>query len=56
MGFSVDSKEVPEAYELLIFEAMQENSTFFTHWKEVELSWKWVQPILEAFKENYYMS
>ncbi|MGG4041442.1 glucose-6-phosphate dehydrogenase, partial [Bacillus smithii] len=25
---------------------------FFAHWKEVELSWKWVQPILEAFEEN----
>ncbi|GAA3313163.1 hypothetical protein GCM10020331_002650 [Ectobacillus funiculus] len=24
----------------------------FAHWKEVELSWEWVQPILQAFEEN----
>ncbi|GED15994.1 Glucose-6-phosphate dehydrogenase, C-terminal domain [Aneurinibacillus migulanus] len=52
MGFSVDSKEIPEAYELLIFDALRGNSTFFSRWKEVELPWKWVQPILEAFEEN----
>lgn len=50
--FSADSKEMPEAYELLIEDALQGDSTFFAHWKEVELSWKLVQPILEAFEEN----
>ena len=40
---------VPEAYERLIFDAIIGDSTFFAHWKEVELSWEWVQPILDAF-------
>ncbi|HWO95954.1 MAG TPA: glucose-6-phosphate dehydrogenase [Bacillus sp. (in: firmicutes)] len=52
MDFSADQEGVPEAYELLIFDALRGDSTFFAHWKEVELSWKWVQPILEAFEEN----
>ncbi|PLS08452.1 glucose-6-phosphate dehydrogenase [Neobacillus cucumis] len=43
---------VPEAYERLIFDALIGDSTFFAHWKEVELSWEWVQPILNAFEEN----
>ncbi|MBM4763585.1 glucose-6-phosphate dehydrogenase [Bacillus sp. B15-48] len=52
---------IPEAYERLIYDAFRGDSTFFAHWKEVELSWKWVQPILEAFKENlaplhYYLA
>lgn len=45
-------KDVPEAYELLINDALVGDSTFFAHWDEVELAWKWVQPILDAFKEN----
>lgn len=52
VNFSTESKGVPEAYERLIFDAFRGDSTFFAHWKEVELSWKWVQPILEAFEEN----
>jgi glucose-6-phosphate 1-dehydrogenase len=36
----------------LIFDAILGDSTFFAHWNEVELSQEWVQPILEAFKEN----
>ncbi|MFB9757578.1 glucose-6-phosphate dehydrogenase [Ectobacillus funiculus] len=43
---------VPEAYERLIYDALIGDSTFFAHWKEVELSWEWVQPILEAFEEE----
>jgi glucose-6-phosphate 1-dehydrogenase len=43
---------VPEAYERLIFDALIGESTFFAHWKEVELSWEWVQPILNGFEEN----
>lgn len=52
MHFSTNEKNVPEAYELLIFDALRGDSTFFAHWKEVELSWKWVQPVLEAFEGN----
>ncbi|MNP49866.1 Glucose-6-phosphate 1-dehydrogenase [compost metagenome] len=43
---------VPEAYENLIFDALHGDSTFFAHWDEVELSWEWVQPILDAYEEN----
>jgi glucose-6-phosphate 1-dehydrogenase len=52
MHFSTNEKNVPEAYEVLIFDALRGDSTFFAHWKEVELSWKWVQPVLEAFEGN----
>ncbi|WP_027094731.1 glucose-6-phosphate dehydrogenase [Cohnella thermotolerans] len=43
---------VPEAYERLIFDALQGDATFFAHWNEVEMSWQWVQPILEAFEAD----
>ncbi|MET4567611.1 glucose-6-phosphate dehydrogenase [Bacillus subtilis] len=52
VDFSASTKDIPEAYELLIFDALRGDSTFFAHWDEVELSWKWVQPVLEAFEEN----
>ena len=57
INFSCEDSErngtgVPEAYERLIYDAFIGNSTFFAHWKEVELSWEWVQPILKAFAEN----
>lgn len=52
VNYSTSSKEGPEAYELLIFDALRGDPTYFAHWKEVELSWKWVQPILDAFKDN----
>lgn len=52
IDLSSGNENLPEAYELLLFDAIGGNSTFFAHWQEVELSWKWVQPILEAFKEN----
>ncbi|WP_127580076.1 glucose-6-phosphate dehydrogenase [Paenibacillus koleovorans] len=42
----------PEAYENLIWDALRGDPTFFAHWNEVELSWLWVTPILEAFAEN----
>ncbi|CQR56343.1 glucose-6-phosphate dehydrogenase [Paenibacillus riograndensis] len=40
--------ELPEAYENLIYDALLGDATFFAHWDEVELSWQWVQPIIEA--------
>jgi glucose-6-phosphate 1-dehydrogenase len=52
VDFSSSSKNVPEVYELLLFDALRGDSTFFAHWKEVELSWKWVQPVLDIFEEN----
>ncbi|MFF2910707.1 glucose-6-phosphate dehydrogenase [Paenibacillus sp. NPDC057934] len=41
-----------EAYENLIHDALQGDPSFFAHWDEVELSWEWVQPILDAYEEN----
>ena len=52
INFSTTLEEQPEAYELLLFDAMIGNATFFAHWQEVELSWKWIQPIIEAFQED----
>ncbi|QOK29943.1 glucose-6-phosphate dehydrogenase (plasmid) [Cytobacillus oceanisediminis] len=52
VDFSASKQDVPEAYELLLFDALCGDATFFAHWNEVELSWKWVEPILESFKEN----
>ncbi|MFB5265233.1 glucose-6-phosphate dehydrogenase [Paenibacillus enshidis] len=50
LTFNEQNKEVPEAYERLIYDALRGDSTFFAHWDEVELSWKWVQPVLNAFQ------
>lgn len=52
VDFYATKQDVPEAYELLLVDALSGDSTFFAHWNEVELSWKLVEPILEAFKEN----
>lgn len=52
INFSTYFEDQSEAYELLIHDAMLGNATFFAPWKEVELSWEWTQPILDAFEEN----
>ncbi|MBO7746179.1 glucose-6-phosphate dehydrogenase [Paenibacillus sp. MWE-103] len=52
VNFHTSQQDVPEAYENLIHDALQGDPTFFAHWDEVELSWKWVQPILDAFKDD----
>ncbi|MBP1154314.1 MULTISPECIES: glucose-6-phosphate dehydrogenase [unclassified Paenibacillus] len=52
MDFSMPADQLPEAYELLLFDALRGDATFFAHWEEVELAWAWVQPVLEAFEEN----
>ncbi|MHA6529122.1 glucose-6-phosphate dehydrogenase [Paenibacillus sp. BAC0078] len=44
--------DLPEAYENLIYDALLGDATFFAHWDEVELSWQWVQPIIEATKDG----
>lgn len=44
--------DLPEAYENLIYDALLGDATFFAHWEEVELSWQWVQPIIEAAEEG----
>lgn len=50
--FLANKENIPEGYELLLYDALNGDSTFFVQWKEVELSWKWVQPILESFEQN----
>ncbi|GIP15972.1 glucose-6-phosphate 1-dehydrogenase [Paenibacillus montaniterrae] len=52
IDFHSNGAEAPEAYESLIHDALNGDPTFFAHWDEVELSWKWVQPILNAFADN----
>lgn len=52
VDYSANLSNVPEAYERLIHDALRGDSTFFAHWNEVELAWKWVQPVLESFEEN----
>ncbi|MFB6366752.1 glucose-6-phosphate dehydrogenase [Paenibacillus elgii] len=52
IDFHESRDDVPEAYENLIYDAWHGDPTFFAHWDEVELSWQWVEPILEAFEEN----
>ncbi|BBH20211.1 glucose-6-phosphate 1-dehydrogenase [Paenibacillus baekrokdamisoli] len=52
IDFHESGDNVPEAYENLIGDALHGDSTFFAHWDEVELSWQWVQPILDAYEEN----
>ncbi|SFL00078.1 glucose-6-phosphate 1-dehydrogenase [Paenibacillus sp. 1_12] len=52
IDFHESQDDVPEAYENLIGDALHGDSTFFAHWDEVELSWQWVQPILDAYEEN----
>lgn len=40
-----DKMNTPEAYERLIYDCMRGDATHFTHWDEVALSWKFVNPI-----------
>ncbi|WP_249871543.1 glucose-6-phosphate dehydrogenase [Oceanobacillus saliphilus] len=51
-SYASNQLDVPDGYELLIYDALRGDSRFFAHWNEVELAWKWVQPILEGFEEN----
>lgn len=40
-----DKMNTPEAYEVLLYDCMRGDSTNFTHWDEVSLSWKFVDTI-----------
>ncbi|UUZ86859.1 glucose-6-phosphate dehydrogenase [Paenibacillus sp. P26] len=52
VNFSSSNQDVPEAYENLIHDALEGDSTYFAHWNEVEAAWRWVQPVLDAFEES----
>lgn len=42
----------PDAYERLLLDVMEGDSTLFTRWDEVEYSWKFVDGIAEAWKNE----
>ncbi|MEZ5979962.1 MAG: glucose-6-phosphate dehydrogenase [Planctomycetota bacterium] len=42
----------PDAYERLILDAWRGDSTLFARRDEVELSWRWCDPILEAWEKG----
>lgn len=42
----------PEAYEALMYDAIIGDQTFFTHWEEVALSWKLIDPVHKAWKQE----
>ncbi len=41
----------PEAYERLLFDAMNGDQTLFTRWDEVENAWKIIEPLLRDFND-----
>lgn len=47
-----DGSGHPEAYERLLLDAIEGDSTFFTRWDEVSLAWKFVDPIREAWDQQ----
>ena len=47
-----DDETTPEAYERLLFDAIEGDSTYFTRWDEVSLAWKFVDPISNAWEKN----
>ncbi|MCY0894467.1 MAG: glucose-6-phosphate dehydrogenase [Acidibacillus sp.] len=53
IDFSQETKDLPESYERLIFDAMRNDSTFFTRWDEVKLAWKWIDPISQSFADGH---
>ncbi|MNX82295.1 Glucose-6-phosphate 1-dehydrogenase [compost metagenome] len=42
----------PEAYERLIHDAAEGDSTYFTRWDEVATAWSFIDRIAEAWKQN----
>jgi len=43
---------IPEAYQRLLLDCMQGDSTLYTRGDAVEAAWRFVDPILEAWKED----
>ena len=46
------SNHLPEAYERLLLDCMLGDATLFTRGDNVEAAWKFVDPVLKAWKEN----
>jgi glucose-6-phosphate 1-dehydrogenase len=53
IDFAQQTKDRPEAYERLIFDAINNDSTFFTRWDEVSNAWKWIDPISQSFASDH---
>ncbi|WP_312889048.1 glucose-6-phosphate dehydrogenase [Desertibacillus haloalkaliphilus] len=49
---TIDNANTPEAYERLIYDCMIGDATNFTHWDEVYLSWKFIDAISAAWKDQ----
>lgn len=57
MDYCHDCKYVnnsPEAYEKLIHEAILDNQSLFTSWEELEWSWRYVEALENALKEQEF--
>ncbi|MCW8875993.1 MAG: glucose-6-phosphate dehydrogenase [Kangiellaceae bacterium] len=49
---SHNSGNRPTAYQRLLLDAIDGNSTLFIHRDEVRAAWKWIDPIIESWKQN----
>ena len=45
-------KELPEAYERLLLDCMHNDSTLYARGDAVEISWKFIDPIMKTWAEN----
>ncbi len=45
-------KELPEAYETLLLDALRGEARLFVSWDEVEAAWKFITPILDAWDKQ----
>lgn len=52
LRYSIPEGELPEAYERLLHDALSGDASFFAKWPEIEASWRWLAPILEAFEDD----
>jgi glucose-6-phosphate 1-dehydrogenase len=48
---SID-RRLPDAYERLLLDVIEGNSTLFMDRKEVELAWKWCDGVLDAWQDG----
>ncbi len=49
---SLQETEIPEAYERLLYDCVINDPTLYQRNDAIELTWKFVQPILDAWKDN----
>lgn len=46
------SSKIMQPYERLILDVIEGNQTAFNHKEELEAAWRWIDPILQSFREN----